>query len=87
MAFELKKTIKELSFASYIIGNLIQLPTGKRNATVFTYKRNFIEKDEFEIFMKYRDQIVKKLKKLGYTYVTLDLVGFKSGSMNEELNR
>ena len=30
-----------------------------------------------------REQIVSELKALGYTYVTLDLEGFRSGSMNE----
>ena len=29
--------------------------------------------------------IVKKLKKLGYTYITLDLEGYRSGSMNEAI--
>ena len=32
-----------------------------------------------------RDRIVEELKALGYAYVTLDLQGFRSGSMNEVL--
>jgi uncharacterized protein len=32
-----------------------------------------------------RDEIAKKLKDIGFKYVTLDLVGFRSGSMNEVL--
>ena len=32
-----------------------------------------------------RDRIVQALKTLGYAYVTLDLQGFRSGSMNEVL--
>ncbi len=32
-------------------------------------------------------RVVDKLKELGYTYVTLDLEGFRSGSMNEPLAR
>ena len=32
-----------------------------------------------------RDQIVTRFKELGYTYVTLDLAGFRSGSLNEVL--
>jgi len=32
-------------------------------------------------------QITDKLKKLGYTYVTLDLEGYRSGSMNEVLEK
>jgi uncharacterized protein len=34
-----------------------------------------------------RARIVSRLKKLGYTYVTVDLEGFRSGSMNEVLSR
>ncbi len=32
-----------------------------------------------------RDRIVSALKELGYSYVTIDLQGFRSGSMNETL--
>ena len=32
-----------------------------------------------------RDQIVSELRALGWRYVTLDLTGFRSGSMNEVL--
>lgn len=35
---------------------------------------------------KLRDKIVGRLKQLGYTYVTFDLQGFRSGSMNEPLS-
>lgn len=34
-----------------------------------------------------RRHVVERLKDLGYTYVTLDLQGFRSGSMNEALGR
>lgn len=34
-----------------------------------------------------RELVVNRLRTLGYTYVTLDLKGFRSGSMNEALNR
>ncbi|NOR14455.1 MAG: ATP-dependent sacrificial sulfur transferase LarE [Candidatus Aminicenantes bacterium] len=33
-----------------------------------------------------RDQIVKRFKDLGYTYITLDLAGYRTGSMNETLS-
>jgi uncharacterized protein len=33
-----------------------------------------------------REQIVSQFKALGYTYVTLDLAGFRSGSMNEVIS-
>lgn len=32
-----------------------------------------------------REQVVEKLKGIGYTYITLDLQGYRPGSMNEEL--
>ncbi len=32
-----------------------------------------------------RDEVVRHLKEIGYQYVTLDLQGFRSGSMNEVL--
>jgi uncharacterized protein len=33
-----------------------------------------------------RDVVVDGLKRIGYKYVTLDLAGFRSGSMNEVLS-
>lgn len=32
-----------------------------------------------------RDQVVRQLTALGYTFVTLDLAGFRSGSLNQDL--
>jgi uncharacterized protein len=34
-----------------------------------------------------RDRIVTRLREIGYTWVTLDLGGFRSGSLNEVLSR
>jgi len=39
--------------------------------------------DELPLAIAQRDAIVAQLKALGYVYVTLDLQGFRSGSMNE----
>ena len=33
-----------------------------------------------------RERVVAQLKELGYVYVTLDLEGFRSGSMNRVLD-
>jgi uncharacterized protein len=41
--------------------------------------------DRLADVLKYREEIVDKVKKAGFTYVTLDLAGFRSGSMNEVL--
>jgi len=34
-----------------------------------------------------RERIVARLKKLGYVYITLDLAGYRTGSMNEPLKK
>ena len=34
-----------------------------------------------------RDKIIKKLKELGFVYITVDLDGFRSGSMDAPLNK
>jgi len=46
-----------------------------------------VEEGEIERFLRsaLRQQVVEKLKEIGYTYVTLDLQGYRSGSMNEVL--
>ena len=46
-----------------------------------------VEPGQFENLLdeKLREEIVSRLKGLGYTYVTFDLEGFRSGSMNEVL--
>lgn len=33
----------------------------------------------------FRNKIIKEFKKIGFTYITLDLLGYRSGSMNEQL--
>ena len=34
-----------------------------------------------------REQVVARLKELGYRYVAIDLAGYRSGSLNEMLTR
>lgn len=41
--------------------------------------------DDFPIVLTHRETLVAELKALGYTFVALDLAGFRSGSMNETL--
>lgn len=42
-----------------------------------------VEPDHFQMIIDRRDEIIEAFKSLGYTYITLDLAGFRSGSMNE----
>ena len=41
--------------------------------------------EEFPKMMKHHEAIDKELKKIGFSYVTLDLQGYRTGSMNETL--
>jgi uncharacterized protein len=41
--------------------------------------------DELNKALKLRDNITKKLRRIGFKYVTLDLEGYRSGSMDEVL--
>jgi uncharacterized protein len=42
---------------------------------------------EFYLVINNRDWIVKEFKMLGFTYVTMDIQGFRSGSMEEPLKK
>ncbi|MBO8171804.1 MAG: ATP-dependent sacrificial sulfur transferase LarE [Bacillaceae bacterium] len=42
--------------------------------------------NDFERILHYREKIDQYLKELGFSYVTLDLQGYRTGSMNEILN-
>lgn len=46
-----------------------------------------IDPKEFSLIMEKqtREEIVESLKKMGYLYVTLDLAGYRTGSMNEPI--
>ena len=50
-----------------------------------TVARIEVPPDELARLCEQREQIVESLKALGYAYVTVDLQGFRSGSMNETL--
>lgn len=44
-----------------------------------------VELADIPVVVEHRERIVTRLRNLGYQYVTLDLAGFRSGSMNEGL--
>lgn len=46
-----------------------------------------VQENELSGILRQRDRIVNRLKKLGYSYVTLDLEGYRTGSMNEVLRK
>jgi len=48
----------------------------------FPVARIEIMEDEFERLIKKRKKIIRYFKKIGYKYTTLDLEGYRTGSMN-----
>ena len=52
-----------------------------------TVARIEVGPEDFCIFLNYdkRQQVIERFRALGYSYVTLDLEGFRSGSLNEVL--
>ncbi len=46
-----------------------------------------VDPEAFSLIVSGRSEVVSRLKELGYTYVTLDLEGFRSGSMDVKVMR
>ena len=42
-------------------------------------------KKDIPILLKHSKKITRKLKQLGFTYITIDLEGYRQGSLNEVL--
>ena len=45
-----------------------------------------VNKEDFEKILKVKEGIINYFRSLGFVYTTLDLIGFRSGSMNEVIN-
>lgn len=63
---------------------------GFKNVRVRLHKniaRIEINKNEFNKIIKISDKLIKIYKEIGFNYTTLDLQGFKSGSMNLGVNK
>ena len=46
-----------------------------------------IDKKDFNLFLDHQEPIVAELKRLDFLYITLDLEGFRSGSMDLRINK
>jgi uncharacterized protein len=44
-----------------------------------------VEPTDFQVVLNHREELVSALKSIGFTFIALDLSGFRSGSMNEML--
>lgn len=45
-----------------------------------------IEEKDIQEIIEERNNIVDKFKEIGFTYITLDMQGYRTGSMNEAIN-
>ncbi|MNG27998.1 hypothetical protein D3C84_1131920 [compost metagenome] len=45
-----------------------------------------VEPGDMPLVLTHHEAIVTQLQAFGYKYVTLDLLGYRSGSMNRSLN-
>ena len=50
-----------------------------------TIARIEVHKEEMEKILDMQTAVAEKLKSIGFSYVTLDLEGYRSGSMDEVL--
>jgi uncharacterized protein len=76
-----KRKLKKVELAEEYIRNL-----GVKQVRVRVHKdvaRIEVEPKVFEKILKSREKIASKLKEIGFKYVALDVVGYRSGSMNE----
>jgi len=46
-----------------------------------------VSKNDFQRILTHSDEIVKKFKELGFKYITLDIEGYRTGSLNEVLKQ
>ncbi|PIQ88922.1 MAG: TIGR00268 family protein [Candidatus Omnitrophica bacterium CG11_big_fil_rev_8_21_14_0_20_42_13] len=81
-----KKDLKRINSAEEFLRGL-----GFKQVRVRHYNglaRIELPKDDIDtVLLTVSQKIVNKFKKLGYNYITLDLEGYRSGSMNETFNK
>ncbi|MBL8029431.1 MAG: ATP-dependent sacrificial sulfur transferase LarE [Fibrobacteres bacterium] len=69
--------LRDAGFAHFRVrdhGNLVRIETGEKEIDLFFDK-------------PFRKRLVEKLKSLGYNFISLDLEGYRTGSMNEALKQ
>jgi uncharacterized protein len=69
-------------------GEAILYSLGVRHSRVRNHENSArieIDETDIPIIIQHRRNIITKFKKLGFTYISLDLEGYRSGSLNETL--
>jgi uncharacterized protein len=80
---KLKRIEKAEGFFHELVIEQVRVRCHNKLAKIEVEKKDLL----FLIEEDLRKKIISKLKQLGFIYVTLDLQGYRSGSMNEELNK
>lgn len=76
-----KEDLKKIEKAEYFLRNL-----GLKQVRVRLHNniaRLEVFKGDFNKVLKLKELIIKRLKKIGFVYITLDLAGYRTGSMHE----
>ena len=71
-------------------GEIFLRNLGYRNVRIRVYGdliRIEIDSDEVRRFVDQKEEIISYLKELGYLYITVDLEGFRSGSMDLQIDQ
>jgi len=77
--------LKRINKAEYFLRKM-----GFKQARVRDYNlfaRIEVAKEDIPVIVCKRQRVIDKFKKLGYNYITVDLEGYRSGSMNEVIKR
>lgn len=78
---KLKRIEKAEDFLKTLGFVQVRVRVHKNIARIEVYKNELVKFFSNQL----REKIIKKLKKLGFVYITLDLQGYRSGSMDEVL--
>jgi uncharacterized protein len=80
-----KKNLKKVAMAEEILANKSFKQFRVRHYNNIA-RIEVIEKD-FDKLLSHRKGIIEEFKKIGYNYITLDLEGYRSGSMDIDINK
>ena len=76
-----KVKLKQVKEAEKILHNIGINELRVRNQN--NIARIEVKKTDYQLILDNTEKIIKKFKELGFTYITLDVEGFRSGSLNE----
>jgi len=78
-----KKRLRQIELAEKYLSNLGLHQIRVRHHDMIA--RIEVKKDDFNKILKQKEKIVNYFKKLGFAYITMDIEGYRTGSLNEVL--